>query len=202
MSENKNKSDQSDVFTLQIQDNQNGDVPDIDQLLSFTGKQNAKPRAATASPSDSTTVNKVSFQKKPEKTSAGGSLKNLKGFGTKLEVHFLQQGDDYRYIQHSDHSKREFFGLDDLFQEMKIPQKFMQDCGTFGEFSKSQHGYLFDAFGIQEVNFLQFVCHQQGKIVTVYASNQSMADRKDEIIAYTEAINQNLSASSLDLNAA
>jgi hypothetical protein len=202
MSENKNKTDQNDVFTLQTQDDQSGDVPDIDQLLSFSGKKNNKPKGAQSTPADSITDNKVSFQKKPEKTSAAGSIKNLKGFGTKLEVHFLLQGNDYRYLQHSDHSNREFFGLDDLFQEMKIPQKFMQECGTFGEFNKSQNTYLFDAFGLKEIPFLQFVCHQQGKLVTVYASNQSMADRKDEIIAYTEAVNQNLSASSLDQNAA
>jgi hypothetical protein len=61
---------------------------------------------------------------------------------------------------------------------------------------------LFDAFGINEQQFLQFVPNQANQIITVYASEKSMAEQKDKVIAYTEQKNKNISASSLDVEAA
>jgi hypothetical protein len=185
MSDDQKKSDDSTAFTIHFDPTQGskGDVPSIDDLLSSRSRKKT------------TSGGKTQFIQ-------NSSLKNLKAFGNQIEIHFLLDHDHYRYIQHNDHSKRAFFGLDELFQEMKIPQKFMQSCGTFGEFKKSEHLYLFEAFGMESMQYLQFVSHQNSKIVTVYASESSMLSQKDQVILYTESTNRNLSASGMDLDVA
>ncbi len=206
MSENKNKSDgtHSNIFTLDVDHSDSGEMPSIDQLLSSGNKNTGARRTDTpkAPPAQESGKPNVSFKGSSDKTTAISTIKSLKVFGLKLEIHFIKEESGYRYIQHTDHTVREFFGLDDLFQKMKIPQKFIDTCGTLGEFKKSEHPYLFEAFGINDLQFLQFVPNQNNKLISVYATNKSMLSQKEEIIAFVEHSNRNLSASSLDIDVA
>jgi hypothetical protein len=188
-----NKKDTGETFTIQFdQVNDSSEIPGIAELLG--SKTSAKQSAQ-----DKTTVmSGVKFNR----NSIGSTLKSLKEFGTRLEIHFLLNDDRYIYIQHSDLSHSKFFGLDELFHEMKISMFFIQEFGVFGEIKQADKPYLFDAFGINEQQFMQFVLNQKNKILTVYVSEKSMLAKKDDVIAYTENKNQNLSASGLDLNTA
>ncbi len=188
MSNHKGKTENSDSFTLDhAQSHDSSDIPSIDELLGAKKTKQAK----------SSTTSSIA-----EKTSFISNIKSLKDFGTKLEIHFLLKDGSHSFFQYNDHTTRGFFGLDELYQEMKIPQKFTQECGAFREFKKTEHQFLFDAFGINEQQFLQFVPNQANQIITVYASEKSMAEQKDKVIAYTEQKNKNISASSLDVEAA
>jgi len=206
MSENKNKTDstQQNIFTLDLESSDSGEMPSIDQLLSAGNKNTAarRPTSRKESPAQETGKPNVSFKASVEKNTAISAIKSLKLFGMKLEIHFIREESGYRYIQHTDHTVREFFGLDDLFQKMKISQKFIDACGTLGEFKKSEHQYLFDAFGINDQEYLQFVPNQNNKLVSVYASSKSMMPQKEEVISYVEHSNRNLSASSIEINVA
>jgi hypothetical protein len=187
MSESQ-KKEPSELFTIQFdQVNDSSEIPGIAELLGSKTSMKTSTEEKKAG---------VKFNRPALQT----SVKTLKEFGTRLEVHFLLNEDCYQYIQHNDLTSRKFFGLDDLFHEMKIPLVFAQDIGAFSEFSPSEKQYLFDAFGITEQPYLQFILNQKNKILSVYVSEKSMKARKDDIISFVENKNQNLSASSLDPN--
>lgn len=184
------KKDSSELFTIQFdQVNDSSEIPGIAELLG--SKTSLKSSSEEKEKKSGVKFNQPTLQT---------SVKTLKEFGTKLEVHFIINDDCYRYFQHNDLTSRKFFGLDDLFNEMKIPLNLVQDVGVFGEFSSTEKPYLFDAFGITEQPYLQFVLNQKNKILSVYASEKSMKAKKDDIISFIENKNQNLSASSLDPN--
>ena len=187
---NSNKKDVNEVFTVEHA-NDSSEIPGIAELLAskVSKKQSAQSGATKAA---------VKFNRPTLNT----SIKSLKEFGTKLEIHFLLKDDSYEYIQHNDLSHSKFFGLDELYHGMKVSIFFIQEIGTFAEFNLKNKGYLFDAFGITEQPFIQFVLNQQNKILTAYVSEKSMQGKKDDVIAYTENNNANLSASGLDMNAA
>ena len=188
-----NKKNANEEFTIDFtQVNDSSEIPGIAELLANKIIKKQEPQQTHG------TRPGVKFNR-PTLTT---SVKSLKEFGTKLEIHFLLNNDVYRYTQHSDLSQRKFFGLDDLYHDMKISVLFVQEFGIFGEFKKSDKSYLFDAFGITEEQYLQFVLNQSNKILTVYVSEKSMLTKKDDVIAYAENKNANLSASSIELNQA
>lgn len=190
------KKEASEVFTIQFdQVNESSEIPGIAELLGSktAGKKTARPMVDS---NDKTT--NIKFNR----AASGISIKSLKEFGTRLEIHFQLKDENYRYIQHNDLSHSKFFGLDELFQDMKVSMFFVQEFGAFGEFKQEEKPYLFDAFGITEQPYLQFVLNQANKILTVYVSEKSMATRKDEVIAFTESKNENLSASGIEIDLA
>ena len=187
---NSSKKDVNEIFTVE-QVNDSSEIPGIAELLA--SKVSKKESAQVSVAKDA-----VKFNRPVQNT----SIKSLKEFGTKLEIHFLLKDDVYEYIQHSDLSHSKFFGLDELYQGMKVSVLFVQDIGNFAEFKQDNKNYLFDAFGITEQPFIQFVLNQGSKILTAYISEKSMQSKKDDVIAYAENNNANLSASGIDMNAA
>ena len=141
---------------------------------------------------------KVSSKKEP----INSGIKSLKEFGTKLEIHFMLNDEHYCYLQHEDHSSRKFFGLDELLKGTKVSMFFVQEFGVFGEFKQSEKPYLFDAFGITDEQYLQFVLNQSNKILTIYASEHSMISKKEDVITFTEVKNNNLSPQKIELDLA
>ncbi len=195
---NSQKKDSSEIFTIQFdQVNDSSEIPGIAELLGSKTSSKSSSKSSSQE-NNSTSSSGVKFNR----STSPSSFKNLKEFGTKLEVHFLLKEDGYFYIQHSDLSHSKFFGLDELFHDMKVSLSFVQEFGVFGEFKQAEKSYLFDAFGITEQGYLQFVLNQANKILTVYVSEKSMLAKKQDVIAYAENKNANLSASGLDLNAA
>jgi hypothetical protein len=113
MSNHKGKTENSDSFTLDhAQSHDSSDIPSIDELLGAKKTKQAK----------SSTASSIA-----DKTSFISNIKSLKEFGTKLEIHFLLKDGSHSFFQYNDHTTRGFFGLDELYQEMKIPQKFTQE---------------------------------------------------------------------------
>ncbi len=179
------KKESSEIFTIQFdQVNDSSEIPGIAELLG------------------SKTSTKISIQSSTHKSANSASLKSLKEFGTTLEIHFQLKENGFYYLQHNDLSARKFFGLDELFQGMKISTSFTQEFGAFSEFKQTEKAYLFDAFGITEQTHLQFVLNQANKILTVYVSEKSMLAKKDAILAYAENQNANLGGGSIELDLA
>ena len=196
MSDSKNRKksfpDSSAIFTIDLEQSPtSSDVPDVSDLLGKSKravKQNAAPTKDKTEQIDSSPVR--------------FSIKSLKEFDTMIEIHFELKENSYHYLQHNILSNQDFFGLDEMFQGMKIPESFAKDLLVFSEFNRKEKGYLFDAFGISEQPFSQFVFHHSKKLMTVYFSGKSMAQKKDAVVSYTEHKNQNLSASAIDLDLA
>ena len=170
MSDPKNRKksfpDSSAIFTIDLEQSPtSSDVPDVSDLLGKSKravKQNAAPTKDKTEQIDSSPVR--------------FSIKSLKEFDTMIEIHFELKENSYHYLQHNILSNQDFFGLDEMFQGMKIPESFAKDLLVFSEFNRKEKGYLFDAFGISEQPFSQFVFHHSKKLMTVYFSGKYHKD--------------------------
>ncbi len=181
------KKNSNEVFTIEFdQVNDSSEIPGIAELLG----------SKVSSKKDS----KQGIKSNTPPTSSG--IKSLKEFGTKLEIHFMLNDEHYCYLQHEDHSSRKFFGLDELLKGTKVSMFFVQEFGVFGEFKQSEKPSLFDAFGITDEQYLQFVLNQSNKILTIYASEHSMLSKKEDVITFTEVKNNNLSPQKIELDLA
>lgn len=192
MSNDQNKKDppseNTNVFTIETDNTNTSEVPDIASLLGNSRKAKKTKSVVQEDKTDKTLTNTLHSM-----------IRNLKEFETSIEIHFILREDRYCYLQHSLLSNQEYFGLEEVFQEMKIPQSLVNNSSNFVEFNKNEKGYAFDAFGIAEQPFMEIVFHQNKKILTVYFSGKTMANKKEAVVRFTEQRNKNLSASAFDI---
>jgi hypothetical protein len=190
MSNDKSKKDtpqeHTSIFTIESENTNTSEVPDIASLLG-NSRKTKKPRPTNQ-------------DDKTEKTVANTLqviVRSLKEFDTSIEIHFMLKENEYRYLQHDFLSNQKQFGLEEIFQNMKIPQSLIADHANFIELNIKDRSYVFDAFGITEQPYMEIILHQNMNFLTVYFSGKSMAKKKDAVIQFTEQKNKNLNRSGL-----